>query len=101
MDGSEVAESVAAEAGLDLARFEEDWDGGRYKASVIADSRRGWHALKVGGSPTFVLPSGRQITSPAAGDADINEERGIVRSYTPYEGDPLAAFRALLDEAVA
>ncbi|HET9224406.1 MAG TPA: DsbA family protein [Roseiflexaceae bacterium] len=95
-----IAEGVAAEAGLDLARFEEDWDGGRYKAGVIVDSRRGWHTLKVGGSPTFVLPSGRQITSPAAGDTYIDEERGIVRSYTAYEGDPLAAFRALLDEAV-
>ena len=95
------AEAAAAEAGLDLARFEEDWDSGRYKASVIADSRRGWHTLKVGGSPTFVLPSGRQISNPAAGDADIDEQRGVVRRYTPYAGDPLAIFRALLDEAIA
>jgi predicted DsbA family dithiol-disulfide isomerase len=95
-----ITEGVAAEAGLDLARFEEDWDSGRYKASVIADSRRGWHTLKVGGSPTFVLPNGRQISNPAAGDADIDEQRGVVRSYTPYAGDPLAAFRALLEEAV-
>jgi predicted DsbA family dithiol-disulfide isomerase len=96
-----IAEGVAAEAGLDMARFEEDWDSGRYKANVIADSRRGWHMLKVGGSPTFVLPSGRQISNPAAGDADIDEERGVVRGYTPYAGDPLEAFRALLEEAVA
>jgi predicted DsbA family dithiol-disulfide isomerase len=96
-----IAEGVAAEARLDLARFEEDWDSGRHKAGVIADSRRGWHTLKVGGSPTFVLPNGRQISGPASGDADIDEERAVVRGYTPYEGDPLAAFRALLDEAIA
>jgi hypothetical protein len=66
---------------------------------VIADSRRGWHDLQVGGSPTFVLPDGRQIANPAAGDADIDEERGIVRGYTPYDGDPLAVFRGLLEAA--
>jgi predicted DsbA family dithiol-disulfide isomerase len=97
----EIAGQVAAEAGLDLARFEEDWDSGRYKAGVIADSRRGWHELKVGGSPTFVLPDGHQISNPAAGEADIDEERGLVRSYTPFAGDALAVFRDLLHAATA
>ena len=97
----EIAGQVADEAGLDLARFEEDWDSGRYKAGVIAESRRGWHELKVGGSPTFVLPDGRQISNPAAGEADIDEERGLVRSYTPFAGDALAVFRDLLHAAIA
>jgi len=96
-----IAEAAAGGAGLDLARLEADWDSGRYKASVIADSRRGWHELQVPGSPTFVLPSGRQVSNPAAGDADIDEERGVLRAYTPFDGDPLAVFRALLDEAIA
>jgi hypothetical protein len=47
-----------------------------------------------------VLPTGWQVSNPAAGEADIDEERGVVRGYTPYEGDPVAAFRALLDEAI-
>jgi predicted DsbA family dithiol-disulfide isomerase len=96
-----IAGRVAAETPLDLERFEADWDSGRYKAGVIADSRRGWHALRVAGSPTFVLPDGRQITSPGTGTADIDEERAIVRGYTPYAGDPLAALRDLLDAAPA
>lgn len=94
-----IAEAVAAEAGLDRARFEKDWDSGRYKAAVIAESRRGWHELKVDGSPTFVLPSGRQVSNPASGEADIDEERGVVRGYTPYQGDPLVVFRELLASA--
>jgi predicted DsbA family dithiol-disulfide isomerase len=94
-----IAEETAGEVGLDLARFEEDWDSGRHKASVIADSRRGWHELKVNGSPTFVLPSRRQVTSPGLGEADIDEERAVVRGYTPYAGDPLAAIREVLEEA--
>ena len=94
-----IAREVAAKVPLDLERFEDDWDSGRYKASVIAESRRGWHELKVEGSPTFVLPGGRQVSYPGTGHADIDEERGIVRSYTPHEGDPLDALRELLETA--
>ena len=94
-----IAAEVAADGALDLARFEDDWDSGRHKASVIADSRRGWHDLKVAGSPTFVLPGGRQVSNPAAGRADIDKEWGVVRSYTPYTGDPLVVFYELLAAA--
>jgi predicted DsbA family dithiol-disulfide isomerase len=94
-----IAEHVAAEAPLDLGRFEADWDAGRHKAEVIADSRRGWHELKVDGSPTFLLPDGAQVSSPGLGAADIDEERAVVRAYTPFPGDPLAALRAMLDRA--
>jgi predicted DsbA family dithiol-disulfide isomerase len=96
-----IAEQVAGQGLLDLARFEEEWDGGRHKASVLAESRRGWHELKVDGSPTFVLPDGRQIANPGAGDAEIDEERGVVRGYTPFAGDPLAVLRDMLDAAIA
>jgi predicted DsbA family dithiol-disulfide isomerase len=94
-----IAEQVAAEAGLDAARLEADWDAGRYKGTVIADSRHGWHTLRVAGSPTFVLPDGSQITSPGIGAADIDEERAVVRSYTPLAGDPLTPVRSMLDRA--
>jgi predicted DsbA family dithiol-disulfide isomerase len=95
-----LAREAAGEAALDLGSFEADWDGGRYKAGVIAESRHGWHELKVAGSPTFVLPDGRQISNPAAGEADIDEEQGVVRGYTPYAGDPLGALREILDSAL-
>src|SRR5256714_9059789 len=94
-----IAAEVAPDRALDLARFEDDWDSGRHKAGVIADSRRGWHDLRAAGSPTFVLRGGRQVANPAAGRADIDKKRGVVRSYTPYTGDPLAVFRELLDAA--
>jgi predicted DsbA family dithiol-disulfide isomerase len=96
----DIARTAAGQVALDLARFEQDWDQGRYKGSVIAESRRGWHELRVAGSPTFVLPDGRQVADPGAGEADIDEERGIVRSYTPYPGDPLDAIRGVLEDAL-
>lgn len=82
-----------------MERFEHDWDSGCYKASIIAESRRGWHELAVGGSPTFVLPDGRQVSGPASGEADIDEDHGVVRRYGPFVGDRLVMFRELLDTA--
>jgi predicted DsbA family dithiol-disulfide isomerase len=94
-----ITEQVAQEAPLDLALFVDDWDSGRYKGAVLAESRRGWHELKVDGSPTFVLPDDRQVSNPAVGEIDFDEATSTLRSYIPYEGDPLDVFRSLLDEA--
>ena len=95
-----IAAKVAAEVNLDLAQFEEDWDSGRYKSSVFAESRRGWHELKVNGSATFMLPNGRQLTNPAIGEVDFDEANNILRSYTPYAGDPLTVYREMLERAI-
>lgn len=40
-----IARESAAEAALDMERFEHDRDSRRYKASAVAESRRGWHEL--------------------------------------------------------
>lgn len=93
----DIARRVAAEVSLDVARFEAVWDSGRYKQSVIADSRRGWHELQLDGSATLLLPDGRRVTNPAVGEVDFDEENYMLRSYRPYEGDPLDAYRELLD----
>lgn len=97
----DVAQEVSRNAPLDAERFEQDWDGGRYKKSVIEDSRRGWHELGVEGSATFVLPDGRQVTNPGIGEIDFDEENYVLRSYEPYGADPLQAYRQLLDEALS
>lgn len=97
----DIAKRVSGQAPLDLARFEADWDSGRYKDSVITESRRGWHELKLDGSATFVLPDGERVTNPALGEIDFDEEQFVLRRYTPFAGDPLDAYRQLLDRAVA
>jgi predicted DsbA family dithiol-disulfide isomerase len=51
---------LAEEAGLNMARFGEDFDGGVTKRQVLAEAQKGWETLQVEGSPTFVLPSGEQ-----------------------------------------
>ena len=96
-----IAEGIAGEAGLDMARFEEDWDTGRYKPGVLRESERGWRGLKVDGSATFVLPGGRQVPNPGLEGLDFDEEALRVRSYTPPERDVLEIYRELLEEAAA
>jgi hypothetical protein len=43
-----------------------------------------------------VLADGRRATNPAVGEIDFDEEQGILRGFTPYDGDPLDAYRNLL-----
>jgi predicted DsbA family dithiol-disulfide isomerase len=92
-----IAEEVAVEGHLDPVQFEADWDSGRYKGSVIAESQHGWHDLQLNGSATFILPDGRQITNPAIGEIDFDEENHILRRYIPYPGDPLEVYREMLE----
>jgi hypothetical protein len=83
-----------------VARFQDNWDTGRYKAQVLADSQRGWHDLALPGSPTFILPDGSRHNDVGMGHIDFDEQSGEIRHFTPYPGDPLDAFRKLLDGAV-
>ncbi len=96
-----IAQEVASKTNLDLKRFEEDWDSGRYKGQVIAESRRGWHELKLDGSATFILPGDRRVTNPAIGEIDFDEASNVLHSYRPYTGNALDAYRELLHEAAA
>lgn len=96
----EIVRNVARRVPFDLERVIADWDAGRYKGQVLADSERGWHTLELPGSPTFVLPDGTWIHNPGGGDANIDEVRAVVRSYTPPAGDPLATIRELLERTV-
>jgi predicted DsbA family dithiol-disulfide isomerase len=91
-----TAEEAARRVPLDLERFVDDWDSGSYKAQVHTESQYGWKDLKLDGSATFVLPDGTRVTNPASGDADVDEEAYVVRSYEPYAGDPVQAYRSMI-----
>ena len=77
-----VAAQVAKISPLDLDRFTLDWDTGRYKETVLTESQRGWHTLKLDGSATLVLPDGRAFTNPA--------------THSPEGSDPLEELRSIL-----
>ena len=95
---------LAEQSGLDMRRFADDFDNGATKRQVLAEAQAGWEQLKVEGSPTFVLPSGKQISYPALPKIELDEQRhGRVVSVEPapcHGQDCLDALRAIFDEAL-
>jgi predicted DsbA family dithiol-disulfide isomerase len=96
---------LAERAGLDMGRFAVDWDGGATKRQVLEEARAGWEQLRVEGSPTFVLPSGRQASYLALPQITLDEEqhaRVVGAQPAPCRGDGcLQPLRDLFDEALA
>ena len=97
---------LAEQVGLAMDRFERDFDGGQTKAQVIEEARMGWERLKVAGSPTLVLPSGRQVsaaTELGLPEVEVDEQRyGRVTGFhpAPCAGEEcLDLYRRILDEA--
>ena len=93
---------LARESGLDLDRFQADWDSGVERRRVLEESHQGWEVLKVEGSPTFVLPNGRQVHNPAALKATWSKDKRIEKVDPPPDapdGDWRRVYRAFLDEA--
>jgi predicted DsbA family dithiol-disulfide isomerase len=96
--------ALAEKAGLDMPRFAEDFDSGVSKRLVLQEAQEGWERLKVEGSPTFVLPSGQQVSSPALPEVTLDEQqhaRVVKVEPAPCHGQAcLNRLRALLDSAL-
>lgn len=84
--------------GLDLARFEEDWDAGVAKRDVLADAREGWGALALEVSPTFVLPDGSRRANPASLHVEMDDDHKVER-VVPASEDAREAYREMLRAA--
>jgi predicted DsbA family dithiol-disulfide isomerase len=93
---------LAQSVGLDLPRFAEDFDRGVTKYQVLQEAQEGWERLHVAGSPTFVLPSGKQISNVGLPDIALDPTQpGGVR-VTPASGlrqDGREILRQMLAEA--
>ncbi|MDP9371183.1 MAG: DsbA family protein [Chloroflexota bacterium] len=96
---------LAAGVGVDMDRFAEDFDGGVTKRQVLEEAREGWERLKVEGSPTFVLPSGRQYPYLALPKVKLDKDRHYrVVAWQPApcaDGDCLDLLRQMFAEAGA
>lgn len=67
--------ALAEKTGLDMPRFVEDFDSGVTKRQILHEAQEGWERLKVEGSPTFVLPSGAQVSYPALPKVTLDEQQ--------------------------
>ncbi len=96
-----VLQEIARRSGLDLRAFQRDWDSGALRPAVLQESQRGWRQLKVPGSPTFVLPSGRLVPNPGMPEIEMDRQQRITRiGPVPCTGDGcLDLYRSMLSEA--
>lgn len=94
------AEHAAKKSPLDVERFKKDWDSGKYKSIVLAESNKGWHEIKVEGSATIVLPNGSQFSNPGIGEFEFDERRGEVREYHPPKENSMTTYRNILNSAL-
>ncbi len=94
--------TLARASGLDVARFQADWDSGRERPRVLAESHHGWEVLKVRSSPTFVLPNDRQVNNPTALVVTWSKDKQIEQIDPPADapgGDWRPVYRSFLEEA--
>jgi predicted DsbA family dithiol-disulfide isomerase len=95
---------VAEEVGLDMGRFAEEFDNGLTKWQVLQEAQKGWEILKVEGSPTFVLPSGEQLSYLALPKIKLDDQRNYRAEAVepaPCSGAAcLDLYRQLFDKAL-
>lgn len=90
----------AAAIGLDMTRFESDFDSGSCRAEVIEESRMGWD--KVPGSPTWLLPDGTEHGDFGLPQIDVAETgRATLLQPGIAPGERSHRMRALLDRLLS
>lgn len=98
--------TLAAGVGLDLPRFTEDFDAGVCKRQVLTESQEGWEELKLPGSPTLVLPTGRVVSGSDLGlpevELDLDQNARLTAfKPSPYSRDQcLRLLREILEEGM-
>ncbi len=96
--------TLAEQSGLDRRRFADDFDNGVCKRAVLEEAQAGWEQLKVEGSPTFVLPSGKQCSYLALPQVKLDESRNcrlVSMEPAACEGAAcLDVIRQMFDEAI-
>lgn len=94
---------IAQRVGLEMTRFADDFDRGVTKYQVLQEAQEGWERLKVGGSPTFVLPSGKQISDMGLPEMETDPKHPtqmiVVKPATCQGQGCLDIFRQMFAEA--
>lgn len=94
---------LAEQVGLDMPHFADDFDRGVTKYQVLQEAQEGWERLHVAGSPTFVLPSGKQISDVGLPDISVDPAHPEVEptvTPAPCQGQGcLEIFKQMLAEA--
>ena len=94
---------LAQQVGLDEQRWAFDFDRGVTKYQMLREAQEGWERLHVEGSPTFVLPSGKQISNVGLPEITVDAhhpDRVMAVTPAPCQGQAcLEIFRQMFAEA--
>jgi len=97
----DVLVRLAGETGLNLIRFERDLNASGVAERVRAEYEEGAAFLAPQGSPSFVLPNGKQIFNPATADLTFEGDRVVAVGAMPCVGTGCdGEYRHLLDNAL-
>ena len=94
---------LAQQVGLDMELMAFDFDRGVTKYQVLQEAQEGWERLRVEGSPTFVLPSGKHISDVGLPEITVDAhhpDRVIAVKPAACQGQAcLEIFRQMFAEA--
>ncbi len=97
----DVLVQLAREMDLDLARFERELDSGEAMSQVRAEYEEGATFLDPQGTPSFVLPNGKQIFNPAMADLTFEGDNIVAVGAMPCVGASCDDhYRRLLDNTL-
>ncbi len=97
----EVLLQLAQETNLDLARFERELDSGEAMHQVRAEYEEGARFLDPQGTPSFVLPNGKQIFNPATAELTFEGDNIVAVGAMPCVGASCDDhYRRLLDNTL-
>jgi predicted DsbA family dithiol-disulfide isomerase len=96
----QVLREIAAEASLDMVRFDRDVGSPEARPAVIEESRVGREEFKVRGTPTLVLGDGTRVRLPFS-HPTLRERKVVAVSPLPCVGEGCdAAIRAIFEQAI-
>jgi predicted DsbA family dithiol-disulfide isomerase len=97
----DVLREIAAETGLDLERFDRDFNSGEARPSVVEEARLGRERYNVRGTPTLMLGDGTKLRHPIAYPR-MEKRKVVAVPALPCHGEAcVEATRALIERALA
>lgn len=96
----DVLREIAEETGLDLERFDRDFNSGEARPSVVEEAQLGRERYNVRGTPTLMLATGKRLRHPIA-YPHMEDRKVVAVAALPCHGDEcLEATRALIERAL-
>ena len=96
----DVLREIAAEAGLDRQRYDQDVACGEARAAVVEEARLGRERYRVRGTPTLMLADGTKLRHPIA-YPQMEERKVVGVAALPCCGEGcLEATRGVIEQAL-